>query len=67
MTAPSSTSRSGCTTCGTEQTATVDGHNGRRCAQHPPRFDPTRAVHLALHDPAQAMSYCRTTFPEATA
>jgi hypothetical protein len=54
----------GCSICHTQDTATVDGFHGRRCANHPPTFDPDRAVrlHLAGH-PGAALAYVRTTFP----
>lgn len=56
----------GCTFtgCGTQDTATVDGHHGRRCTQHPPTFEPAQAVNLAIKlSPAAAFSYCRTELP----
>ena len=56
--------RDGCTVCRSQSTVTLDGHNGRRCHQHPPRFDPHRAVHLAVTGRVGlALSYCRTEFP----
>lgn len=58
------TGEKGCTVCGTEDTATVDGVSGRRCATHPPAFQPDRAVELAVTgDLPSALAYCRTTFP----
>lgn len=53
----------GCTAldCGSQDTATVDGHNGRRCANHAPRFDPVRAVELMRRGlPGAALAYVRT-------
>ena len=47
----------GCTGCGSPDTVTVDGHNGRRCADCAPRFDATRAVELMTVDPAAAADY----------
>jgi hypothetical protein len=58
-------SKSGCSApgCGIEQTETLDGVNGRRCAQHPPGFDAERAVELMrLGLPATAGAYVRTDF-----
>ena len=50
----------GCTTCGTQQTATLS-RLGRRCAQHPPVFDPAIAVGLMVDGwPGTAMAYVRT-------
>lgn len=50
--------------CTTTDTATVDGRWGRRCAEHPPTFDPTYAVHLAVRlGPEAAFTYCRTDLP----
>lgn len=50
--------------CRRTDTATVDGHNGRRCGQHPPTFDPARAVHLmAAGWTAAALAYCRAGLP----
>jgi hypothetical protein len=59
------TAANGCTArgCGTQVTASLDGHLGRRCANHPPRFDPRRAFDIALRDPHAALAYIRTTFP----
>jgi hypothetical protein len=54
-------SQSGCTQpgCGTEDTETLSVA-GRRCAAHPPTFDPKRAVELAVDGWADtAMAYCR--------
>ena len=54
--------KSGCTYigCTTQDTATVDGHYGRRCAQHPPTFDPNRAVALMAGGwPGTALAYVR--------
>jgi hypothetical protein len=53
----------GCTAsgCGTQDTVTLDGVHGRRCAQHPPTFDPARAVELAVTGRLDtALGYCRT-------
>lgn len=50
----------GCTVCGTQQTVTLDGINGRRCAAHPPVFDAERAVTLAVKvGPSAALAYIR--------
>ena len=57
------TAPAGCTApgCGTQNTTTVDGVHGRRCAEHPPTFDPARAVHLAMSGRLDtALGYCRT-------
>lgn len=57
---PTDGAREGCTTCGSQQTETVDGINGRRCAEHPSVFDPATAVELARRgDMATALTYCR--------
>lgn len=54
----------GCGVCGTQDTATVDGVCGRRCAQHPPTFRPRHAVNLAITLGAPtAMAYVRTELP----
>lgn len=56
----------GCTQlgCHTQDTATVDGVYGRRCATHPPTFDSHRAVRLAATGWLRtALAYCRTEFP----
>lgn len=59
------TSGPGCTVCGSADTATVDGINGRRCADHPPTFDPERAVDLAVRGlPGAAMAYVRNDWTE---
>jgi len=51
----------GCTVCRTQDTATLDGVHGRRCAEHPPTFDPYRAVQLAITGRlGTALGYCRT-------
>lgn len=53
-------SKAGCTVCGTESTVTIDGLNGRRCADHPPVFNPVTAVDMAVKDgPATALAYVR--------
>lgn len=55
----------GCTVCRSQDTVTLDSHHGRRCAQHPPRFDPARAVRLAITGQvATALAYCRRNFPD---
>lgn len=54
-------SQAGCTACGTERTLTVDGLNGRRCADHPPVFNPVVAVDIAVKGwPATALAYVRS-------
>lgn len=54
----------GCTVCKTQDTATADGVNGRRCETHPPTFDPGHAVHLAIAGwRLSAFAYARTEFP----
>lgn len=57
------TAATGCTApdCGTQDTVTLDGVHGRRCAEHPPTFNPTIAVELAVAGQlADAYGYCRT-------
>jgi hypothetical protein len=57
------TAATGCTApdCGTQDTVTLDGVHGRRCAQHPPTFDVDRAVQLAVSGQLEtALGYCRT-------
>lgn len=50
--------------CRRTDTATVDGHNGRRCPAHPPTFDPTRAARLmAAGWTSAAYAYIRTPLP----
>ena len=52
----------GCTApdCGTQDTVTLDGVHGRRCADHPPIFDAARAVELAVGGLLDtAFGYCR--------
>jgi hypothetical protein len=47
--------------CTSQDTVTVDGVNGRRCAAHPPQFEPEHAVRLAVIGWREAAySYCRT-------
>lgn len=56
----------GCTAtdCGTQDTITLDGVHSRRCAQHPPTFDPQRAVELAVSGRLEtALGYCRAEVP----
>lgn len=54
----------GCEVCGTADTATVDGVHGRRCAEHPPVFDPAHAVRLAVGGQlTDALRYCRQVAP----
>lgn len=58
--------RGGCTEpgCETNATSTVDAVHGRRCAAHPPRFDPARAVRLAVNGLIRdALAYARTEMP----
>lgn len=53
----------GCTFkgCATQRTSTLDGVNGRRCADHAPRYERDRAALLADHrDVASAVAYLRT-------
>jgi hypothetical protein len=51
----------GCTVCDTQDTATVDGIHGRRCAAHPPTFDPAHAVNLMVRGlPGAALAYVRS-------
>lgn len=43
-----------------QEAATVDGIRGRRCEQHPPRFDPAKAVEIAVNGlPGAAGAYVR--------
>lgn len=54
----------GCTVCGSQDTTTVDGVCGRRCADHPPTFDPEHAVKLAARVSTEAaVAYVRTELP----
>jgi hypothetical protein len=56
------TATDGCTApgCGTQNTVTLDGVHGRRCAEHPPTFDPAHAVELAVDGRLEtALGYCR--------
>lgn len=54
--------RDGYTACGNPVTATVDGVCGRRCADHPPRFQAERAVEMLVRGwPGAAMAYVRGT------
>jgi hypothetical protein len=52
----------GCTFpgCGVQDTVTCCGRLGRRCADHPPVFDPEHAVALMTVDLGAAVDYCRT-------
>src|SRR5690348_10110464 len=51
----------GCTSCGSPETVTVDGINGKRCADHPPTFDPSTAVELMRRGlPGAAGAYIRS-------
>jgi len=57
-----STAANGCTArdCGTQDTVTLS-HIGRRCAQHPPAFDPNTAVELMVDGwPHTSLAYVRT-------
>jgi hypothetical protein len=56
------TAKNGCTAkdCGSQNTVTLDGHNGRRCADHAPGFSPDRAVALMMKGESEAaISYCQ--------
>lgn len=58
------TTTSGCTACGSPDTATVDGVCGRRCVACPPTFQPEHAVALAVtRGTATALAYVRTSLP----
>lgn len=46
MTVRASAPGEGCTTCGSTDTATVDGVSGRRCGQHPPGYSRAHALGL---------------------
>ncbi|HET6915526.1 MAG TPA: hypothetical protein VFH56_05495 [Acidimicrobiales bacterium] len=66
MTAFQPWSTPGCTAlvdgrlCGSEDTVTLS-RLGRRCAQHPPAFDPAVAVALMVSGwPGAAMAYVRS-------
>lgn len=48
--------RVGCTSCGAEETVTMDGVNGRRCADCPPTYD--RAYALALVNDGNLSGAC---------
>jgi hypothetical protein len=51
----------GCTGCGTQATATIDGFHGRRCRACAPDFDPATAVRLMVDGwPGAAVAYVRT-------
>lgn len=51
----------GCTVCGSNQTATADGINGRRCSSHPPTFSGATAVLLMRRAGVRAaLVYLRT-------
>lgn len=54
-------SKSGCTSCGSEQTETLDGVNGRRCADCAPTFDPSHAVELMRDGFPDAAGACTRT------
>lgn len=46
---------------------TLDGIHGRRCADHPPRFDAVKAVELAVDTShSTGVAYCRNPWPEPT-
>lgn len=46
--------------CDSTDIATLDGINGRRCADHPPTFDPDTAVELMRRGlPGAALAYVR--------
>ena len=46
--------------CTSTDTVTVDGINGRRCAEHPPEFSPEVAVELMRRGlPGAAGAYIR--------
>lgn len=55
----------GCTFpgCGSAETIWLTAYTGRRCAAHPPVFDPDAAVSMACTDPAAAGAYLRTPMP----
>lgn len=54
----------GCTSCGSADTVTIDGVNGRRCAACPPGLDPEHAVRLSVRGlPGAAGAYVRATLP----
>lgn len=47
--------------CDSTDIATVDGITGRRCATHPPTFDPDTAVELMRRGlPGAALAYVRS-------
>ena len=54
------TAAEGCTVCGTQQTETLSGLHGRRCAAHPAGFDPNTAVAILMAGwPGAAAAYVR--------
>lgn len=54
------TGPTGCTVCGTQDTATVDGVCGRRCAAHPPGYLPDVALaQVDRGDSRGAFAYLR--------
>lgn len=56
--------RVGCTCCGTQKTATVDGIHGRRCAACPPGFDRAHVTRLLEHGwSATALAYLHLELP----
>ena len=57
----------GCTVCGIPNTVWMSSFVGPRCSAHPPRFEPERAVSVALDDPHAALMYAAADFPEETA
>lgn len=49
----------GCTLCGSQQTESLDGVHGRRCADHPPTFDRKHYDGL-VQDRGDVSAYIRT-------
>jgi len=50
----------GCSVCATQDTTTAS-RLGRRCAEHPPAFDPSTAVALMVDGwPDTALAYVRS-------
>jgi hypothetical protein len=51
--------KGGCTVCGCQDTVSLDGVHGRRCAQHPPGYDRTHYDAL-VRDRGDVAAYIRT-------
>jgi hypothetical protein len=51
--------KGGCTICSSQDTTSLDGVHGRRCADHAPRFDRTHYESL-VRDGGDVAAYIRT-------